>query len=47
MSDMMIVMIVCLVIWGGIFFYLLHLDSALKKIRQKLDFKEDLSRSER
>lgn len=46
MSDMMIVMIVCLVIWVGIFFYLLHLDTALKKIRQKLEFKENVSKSE-
>jgi CcmD family protein len=44
MSDIYVVLIVCLLIWGGIFFYLLHLDRSLKKIKQKLEFKEDFSK---
>jgi hypothetical protein len=41
MSDIYVVLVICLLIWGGIFFYLLHLDRFLKKIVQKLDLKED------
>lgn len=47
MSDIYVVLAVCLLIWGGIFFYLMHLDKVLKKIKQKLEFKEDFSRSGR
>ena len=43
MNDIYVVMVICLLIWGGIFFYQLHLDRMLKKIKQKLDFQEDLS----
>ena len=42
MSDIYVVLIIYLMIWGGIFFYLLHLDRLLKKIRQKVDIKEEL-----
>lgn len=41
MSDIYIVLVICLLIWGGIFFYLLHLDRLLKKIKQKVDFREE------
>ncbi len=41
MSDIYIVLIICLLIWSGIFFYLLHLDNQIKKLKQKLNFKED------
>jgi len=47
MSDIYVVLIICLLIWIGIFFYLLHLDKLLKKIKQKFEFKEDLSKSGR
>jgi CcmD family protein len=47
MSDTYIVLLVCLIIWSGIFFYLLHLDRLLKKIKQKLEFREDFSKSQR
>ncbi len=40
MSDIMVVMIVCLIIWGGIFFYLFYLDRQLKKIKEKFSFRE-------
>lgn len=42
MSDIYVVLVICLLIWGGIFFYLLYLDRLLKKIKQKIDFKEEL-----
>ena len=41
MSEIYVVLVVCLLIWGGIFFYLLHLDRLLKKIKQKIDYMED------
>lgn len=47
MSEIYVVMVVCLLIWGGIFFYLLHLDRLLKKIKQKIDFKEDFKKDVR
>lgn len=47
MSDITIVMIVCLLIWGGIFIFLLHLDRQLKKIKQKIEFREDIQKNER
>ena len=42
MSDIYVVLVICLLIWGGIFFYLLHLDRSLKKIKQKVELKEEL-----
>jgi len=42
MSDIYIVLIVCLIIWGGIFFYLFYLSKELKKLKQKIDFDENL-----
>ncbi|MCK5454858.1 MAG: CcmD family protein [Calditrichia bacterium] len=42
MSDIYVVLVICLLIWGGIFFYLLHLDRLLKKIEQKVNFDEEL-----
>ena len=41
MSDIYVVLVICLLIWGGIFFYLLHLDRLLKKIKEKVDFQEE------
>jgi CcmD family protein len=40
MSDIYVVLIVCLFVWGGIFFYLLHIDKQLKNIKQKIDFSD-------
>jgi CcmD family protein len=42
MSDIYVVLVICLMIWGGIFFYLLHLDRLLKKIERKVNFQEEL-----
>jgi CcmD family protein len=36
-SDIYIVLIVTLIVWGGIFFYLMYLDSKLKSIKKKVD----------
>ncbi len=43
MSGIYVVLIVCLIIWGGIFSYLFYIDKQLKNIKQKLEFKEDFS----
>lgn len=45
MSEIYVVLIVCLLIWGGIFFYLLHLDKQISKLRQKLIFREENNKS--
>lgn len=37
MSDLYIVLIVGLVSWAGIFFYLLRLDSQIKKLEKKYE----------
>ena len=47
MTDIYVVLTICVLIWGGIFFYLLHLDRLLKKVKQKIDFSEDLSSKKR
>ncbi len=47
MSDIYVVLIICLLIWGGIFFYLLHLDRALKKIKEKIEYREEFKEKER
>lgn len=36
-SDIYIVMIVTLIVWGGVFFYLFYLDSKLKAIKKKVE----------
>lgn len=36
-SDIYIVLIVTLIVWGGIFFYLMYLDSKLKRLKNKID----------
>jgi CcmD family protein len=36
-SDIYIVLIVTLIVWGGIFFYLMYLDSKLKSLKKKVD----------
>jgi CcmD family protein len=36
-SDIYIVLIVTLIVWGGIFFYLMYLDNKLKSIKKKVD----------
>ena len=43
MSDIYVVLVICLLIWGGIFFYLLKQDSLLKKIERKVNFDEEIS----
>ena len=40
MSDIYVVLVVCLIIWTGIFFFLFHLDRQVKKIKEKLVFKD-------
>ncbi len=47
MSDIYVVLIVCLIIWGGIFSYLMYIDKQLKKIKQKIDFNEDFKEESR
>ncbi len=44
MSDIYVVLIICLIIWVGIFFYLFSLDRQVKKIKEKLIFKDTLER---
>ncbi|NUQ41474.1 MAG: CcmD family protein [Calditrichaceae bacterium] len=36
-ADIYIVMAVTLIVWGGIFFYLLYLNGKLKTLRKKVD----------
>ncbi len=43
MKDIYVVLVVCLIIWGGISSYLFYLDRQLKKINQKLEFLKDES----
>ena len=38
-SDIYIVMWIILIVWIGIFLYMVHLDKKLKQIKQLLDFK--------
>lgn len=40
-SDIYVVLWITLIVWIGIFFYLIHLDKKLRIIKQKLDFKND------
>lgn len=35
MSDLYIVLVVSLISWGGIFFYLLRLDSRIKELEKR------------
>ncbi len=39
-SNVYIVMIVTLIVWLGVFFYLMYLSSKLKKIKQQLDVRK-------
>lgn len=39
-ADIYIVMAVTLIVWGGIFFYLLYLNGKLKTLRKKVDIIE-------
>lgn len=41
MTDIYIVLIICLLIWGGIFAYLLHLDRQIRNLKQKFIFHEE------
>ena len=47
MGNITVVFIVCLIVWGGIFFYLLQLDKQIKKIKKKIEFQEDFSKDQR
>ena len=47
MSDIYVVLVITLLIWGGIFFYLLHLDKLMKNLNQKIDFQENLPENQR
>ncbi len=38
-ADIYIVMAVTLIVWGGIFFYLLYLDRKVKYLKRKIDIK--------
>ncbi len=39
-SNVYIVMVVTLIVWFGVFFYLMYLSSKLKKIKQQLDVRK-------
>ncbi len=39
-EDIYIVMFVTLIVWGGVFFYLLYLDRKLKAIRERMKIDE-------
>lgn len=39
-EDIYIVMIVTLIVWGGVFFYLMYLDRKLKAIRERVEIDE-------
>lgn len=36
-SNIYIVLIVTLIVWGGLFFYLMYLDRKLKHLKNKID----------
>lgn len=40
-ADIYIVMAVTLIVWGGIFFYLLYLDRKVKYLKKKIDIKSE------
>lgn len=41
MKDIYIVLIVCVIIWGGLFGYLISIDSQLRKLKKKIEFKKE------
>ncbi len=41
MSDIYVVLVVCLIIWAGVFSYLFYLDRQLKKLQLQLDFLQE------
>ena len=47
MGNITVVFVVCLIIWVGIFLYLLQLDKQLKKIKKKIEFQEDFLKDKR
>ena len=47
MGNITVVFVVCLIIWVGIFLYLLQLDKQLKKIKKKIEFQEDFLKIKR
>ncbi len=46
MSEIYVVLVVNLIIWVGIFAFLFHIDRQVKKIKEKLLFKDTLDRDE-
>jgi len=47
MGNITVVFVVCLIIWIGIFLYLLQLDKQIKKIKKKIEFQEDFLEDKR
>jgi CcmD family protein len=47
MGNITVVFVVCLIIWIGIFLYLLQLDKQIKKIKKKIEFQEDFLKDKR
>lgn len=47
MENITVVFVVCLIIWVGIFLYLLQLDKQIKKIKKKIEFQEDFLKDKR
>jgi CcmD family protein len=47
MGNITVVFVVCLIIWVGIFLYLLQLDKQIKKIKKKIEFQEDFLKDKR
>lgn len=41
MSGIYVVLVVCLIIWGGIFFYLIHLNKQIRELKKIFHFKEN------
>lgn len=41
-ADIYIVMVVTLIVWGGIFFYLLYLDRKVKYLKKRIDIKSEV-----
>ncbi|MEZ4746515.1 MAG: CcmD family protein [Calditrichia bacterium] len=40
-EDIYIVMIVTMIVWGGIFFYLMYLDRKVKNLEKRIEMDEE------
>ena len=40
-EDIYIVMIVTMIVWGGIFFYLMYLDRKVKNLEKRIELDEE------